>query len=283
MAETYCGKTCVECDQKEKLNCPGCKLGPGKQYGGDCELARCCRAKGHQECTTCGHKGNCGTLRSKDHMPEYRIRSIEAEKCRVAAIAKRAPILGKWLGILFWLIIPSTVAAILANETIARAIPSAFAFGQVLSTFCSFAYGFILVRLTSEEERYRTAGVCKLIGGLIGALIFVFSDSSILALLAAIPTAIFALVGEYNEFMAHATVLTGVDNALSEKWCSLWKWYIGMYGAMLASLLLMVIVPLLGALVAMAALVGILVVSILKLVYLHRTAKIFREYTVEID
>lgn len=28
MAETYCGKTCAECTQKEILNCPGCKAGP---------------------------------------------------------------------------------------------------------------------------------------------------------------------------------------------------------------------------------------------------------------
>ena len=54
MAETYCGKICAECAQKETLNCSGCKAGPGRQFGGDCKLAKCCRAKGHQECATCG-------------------------------------------------------------------------------------------------------------------------------------------------------------------------------------------------------------------------------------
>jgi hypothetical protein len=278
MAETYCGKTCLECGQKEILNCPGCKLGPGKQYGGDCELAKCCRAKGHQECSSCSFKGNCGTLRGKDRMPEYRIKRIEAERCRLAAIAKRAPILGRWLWILFWLIIPSSIAALLTNNTIAAAAPSVFAFGQLLSVICSFAYGFILIRLNSEEERYRTAGICELVGGLIVALTYIFGGSPIWALLTAIPSAIFLLVGEYNEFMAHATVLTGLDNESAEKWCLLWKWYIGVYGATLGSLLLMIIIPLLGALVAMAALLGLLVISILKLVYLYRTAKIFREY-----
>ena len=48
MAETYCGKVCRECEQKEALSCPGCKLGPGKLYGGDCELAKCCREKGNR-------------------------------------------------------------------------------------------------------------------------------------------------------------------------------------------------------------------------------------------
>ena len=79
MSETYCGKNCVECTQKDALNCPGCKTGPGRQFGGDCELAICVRSKGHETCETCGFKGNCGTLRGRDHIPDYRIRKIEAE------------------------------------------------------------------------------------------------------------------------------------------------------------------------------------------------------------
>ena len=79
MAETYCGKSCEECTKKEHLNCSGCKTGPGRQFGGDCELAKCVRDKGHETCETCGFKGNCGTLRSRESMPDYRIRKIEAE------------------------------------------------------------------------------------------------------------------------------------------------------------------------------------------------------------
>ena len=123
MAETYCGKSCEECTKKEQLNCSGCKTGPGRQFGGDCELAKCVRDKGHETCETCGFKGNCGTLRSRESMPDYRIRKIESEKMRKAAIAKRAPVLGKWLWIIFWLIIPSTFGSIMANETTAKILP----------------------------------------------------------------------------------------------------------------------------------------------------------------
>ena len=79
MAETYCGKLCDECTKKEQLNWSGCKTGPGRQFGGDCELAKCIRDKGHETCETCGFKGNCGTLRSRESMPDYRIRKIEAD------------------------------------------------------------------------------------------------------------------------------------------------------------------------------------------------------------
>lgn len=44
--------------------------------------------------------------------------------------------------------------------------------------------------------------------------------------------------------------------------------------------LLMLIIPILGLLVALVTAIGTIVVSILKLVYLYRTAKVFREYRV---
>lgn len=281
MAGTYCGKNCLACGQKEALNCPGCKAGPGRQYSGDCELAKCCRDKGHQECITCGFRGNCGSLRSRERMPEQRIRSIEAEKVRAAAAAKRAPVLGKWLWILFWLIIPSSIASVMSNENLAGSIPAVYMFGQVLSAICSFAYGIILIRIGSEEEQYRTAGICALIGGAVSILIACISSGAEIltwTLLISIPAAIVSFVGEYSEFTAHSIVLTGVDNELSEKWAVLWKWYIGTSCAMLASLLIIVIIPILGLLVTLAAAIGLFVVSILKLVYLYRTAKLFREY-----
>jgi hypothetical protein len=95
-----------------------------------------------------------------------------------------------------------------------------------------------------------------------------------------IPAAIIALVGEYNEYMGHSAVLTGVDNELSEKWEVLWKWYIGLFLGMFGCILLMLIIPILGAIALIGAAIGLVVVGILKLVYLYRTAKLFREYPV---
>ena len=283
MAETYCGKTCAECTKREELNCQGCKAGPGRQFGGDCELAKCVRDKGHDTCETCGFKGNCGTLRSRESMPDYRIRKIEAEKMRKAAIAKRAPILGKWLWIIFWLIIPSAIGSIMANETTAKILPGLFMPGQIINAICSLTYGAILLKLGSVEDHYRTAGICALIAGASSALAAMInggSDGATWILIFTIPAAIVAIVGEYNEYMGHSAVLSGVDNELSEKWEVLWKWYIGLFLGIFGSILLILIIPVLGAIAVIGATIGTLVVSILKLVYLYRTAKIFREYPV---
>ena len=283
MAETYCGKTCAECTKKEQLNCSGCKVGPGRQFGGDCELSKCVRDKGHETCDTCSFKGNCGTLRSRESMPDYRIRKIEAEEQRKAAIAKRAPVLGKWLWIIFWLVIPSSIGSIMAHETTAKILPGLFIPGQIINAICSLIYGAILLKLGSEEDRYRTAGICALIAGASSALAAMInggSDGATWILIFTIPAAIVAIVGEYNEYMAHSAVLSGVDNELSEKWEVLWKWYIGLFAGIFGSILLMLIFPVLGAIAVIGATIGTVVVSILKLVYLYRTAKIFREYPV---
>ena len=283
MAETYCGKNCAECSKREKLNCQGCKAGPGRQFGGDCELAKCVRDKGHETCETCGFKGNCGTLRSRESMPDYRIRKIESKKMRKAAIAKRAPVLGKWLWIIFWLVIPSSIGSIMSHETTAKILPGLLMPGQIINAICSLTYGAILLKLGSEEDRYRTAGICALIAGGVSAVVAIITgtaEEATWTLLFTLPAAVVAMVGEYNEYMAHSAVLSGVDNELSEKWEVLWKWYIGLFLSMFGCIIVMLIAPVLGAIAILGCAIGTVVVSILKLVYLYRTAKIFREYPV---
>ena len=283
MAETYCGKFCSECIKKEELNCFDCKTGPGKQFGGDCELAKCVRNKGHETCETCGFKGNCGTLRSRDNMPDYRRRKTEAEKTRKAAIARRAPVLGKWLWIIFWLFIPSEIGGLMSNETIVKFLPGLFMPGKIITVICTLTYGAILYKLESEEDRYHTAGICLLIAGGVSAVVSLISgtaEDSAWTLLFTLPAAVVGIVGQYNEYMAHSAVLTGVDNELSEKWEILWKWYIGLFLGMLGCIIVILIIPILGAIAILGCAIGTIAVSILKLVYLYRTAKIFREYPV---
>lgn len=275
MTETYCGKSCAECAYKEVLSCPGCHAGPGRSWSGDCELARCIREKGHETCQTCGFRDRCGTLASRERMPVYRIKKAEAERIRAEAVAKRAPVLGKWLWLLFWLIVPNTAASII------QMIPAMEMPGEILAFGCNLATGLILLKLAAEDGGYRVAGICTLITSavnLAATLVFSTPDGAGWALIFTVPATIVGLVGTHREFMAHAAVLGGVDNALSENWEKLWKWYIGAMLSLLGSVILMPIVPVLGILVILAAAIAVIVVSILRLVYLYKTAKAFRYY-----
>lgn len=283
MAETYCGKSCAECAHKEQMNCSGCKTGPGRQYGGDCELAKCVRDKGHETCDTCIFKGNCGSLRSRDHMPDYRRRKIEAEEMRKAAVTKRAPVLAKWIWLLFWLIIPNTIGSLMTNDTITKAMPGLFLPGQILNTVCAAASGFILLKLGTEEEGYRTAGICGLIAAAVNVVVTLVNgpgESAGWTLIFTLPAAVVAMVGQYHKYMSHAAVLAGVDSELPEKWETLWKWNLALTLGIFGCIFLILIIPLLAAIALLGTGIGMIVVGILELVYLYRTAKIFREYPV---
>ena len=281
MAETYCGKTCAQCAEKESLSCPGCKAGPARQPDGDCTLALCCREKGHQDCATCSYNGSCYTLRGKDRMPEYRLKAIEAEWIRAAALAKRAPIFGRWLWALFWLIVPNAVAVFAATIGTKASIPALSIFGQVLNAICTLASGAILIRLSFEEERYRTAGICVLLSSVIGAVQYIPGISGILAwiLLLSIASGVISIYGISKEVAAHSAVVVDLDSELAEKWSKFFVRFLQLSAATVGSALLMLIFPSIGALCTIAVSIGLLVIGALKLVYLYRTARLFRKYT----
>ena len=95
MAESYCGKNCAQCLDKQPANCPGCKVGPGRPVEGDCELAKCCQAKGCETCDTCAMQNNCEILQKREQQSEYRRQKAQAEQTKVHIDATNAAILGK--------------------------------------------------------------------------------------------------------------------------------------------------------------------------------------------
>jgi len=275
MADTYCTKSCGVCAQREELNCPGCQAGPGSKWQGDCEIAKCCNEKGHECCETCSFGGSCSKLRRKDDMPEERRRKRALEEEKRERVAASAAYLGKWLWLLFWLVVPGVLADGLGQ------VPKLSIPANILQLICNITYGLILLKLAAESDRYRSAGICCFIAAGIAGLVIIFSggqESAPWTLLITLPAGVVALVGEYHEYMGHAEILRDADIAMSEKWEKLWKWYIGSFGAVLGGLILVMIIPILGLLVMLAGLIGILVIGIMKLVYLYRTAKLFREY-----
>lgn len=278
--EGFCGKSCETCAWREELDCSGCQTGPGRPFSGDCDIAACCREKGHEVCGTCGHLAGCPRQRERDRAPEERMRRAEAAAHRRRALDERAPLLGKWLWVLFWLVIPSVLGNLMSNETVLSALPGLRGPGQVLSLLCTLAYGAILWKLRQTEDGYRIAGVCYMAAGVVNALAealqSTIGDGPVVLLL--LPVLAVQLYGVYREYNAHAAVLDGADDGLAEKWQKLWKWEIGLLLGLVGCLVLAVLSAVLGLLALLADVIGMLVVSVLKLVYLYRTARLFREH-----
>ena len=189
------------------------------------------------------------------------------------------------LDALLWLVVPGTIAGFLSDEALAAHWPDLASLGEILGILCSVVYGLLLLSLAKVNGGYRAAGACTLFVVAAGVIVQVLGGSGdphnverSIALILTFLSGVAALVGEYTECTSHAEVLEPVDIALSQRWRRLWKWYVGLFLGTFAGILVALFSQWLGLLVMTAATVGSLVVAILKLVYLWRTARTFREY-----
>ena len=196
-----------------------------------------------------------------------------------------AAVLAGRLWPLLWLVVPGTIAGFLSDEALSAHWPDLASLGEILGILCSVVYGLLLLSLAKVNGGYRAAGACTLFVVAAGVIVQVLGGSGdphnverSIALILTFLSGVAALVGEYTECTSHAEVLEPVDLELSGKWRRLWKWYIGTYLGSVGSIVVVMIFGPLGLLVMLASIIGMMVVAILKLVYLWRTARTFREY-----
>ena len=113
---------------------------------------------------------------------------------------------------------------------------------------------------------------------------FIWGDGSpTWMLLPLVLLAIAALAGVYREYLGHSEMLEGVDGELAEKWRKLWKWYIISFAVTIGGIFAALISPVLAIFVVLGGAIAAVVVSVLKLVYLYRTAKVFRALAEEVE
>lgn len=182
--------------------------------------------------------------------------------------------LGKWLWYYFILIVPSIIAGIFGAIS---SVPALVLVGNIISLAVSVATIVILVILGQYDKNYKTAGLLQI-------PVFVVSLIETIAFGSEVPlwysgislvAALVGLYGTYLEFKTHAYVTATVDPMLSANWMKLWKW---MMICMIVSIcsVFLILIPIIGILIMVAGLIGLVVCSIIKLVYLYRTAKLFQ-------
>ena len=194
---------------------------------------------------------------------------------------RKATFFGKWMWILFLMIIPNAIHAIMTLDFVIEMFPQMTLLGSLFGLGCSIASGLILVKMSERESQYQIAGIFMIITNVINTVIEVFEVPDGWAFFIVLPTLVLGLIATYNEFMAHASVMSGIDDMMSKKWSALWTWYVRMLLCFAGSIILMLIIPLIGLVALLGAAIGVVVVSIVKIVYLYRSAKICRGYFVE--
>ncbi len=299
MADTYCGKLCSTCAFREELDCPGCRSGLRNGWTDGCEIAGCCQEKGHASCETCRFFDTCPKLRRRQEMPQriQRLRrEAEArqaeEAARQEAMRQKLPPIRRLLGVLFALVIAANIADLWTLEWFSQIAPALAPAAQTAVSACNLAYSLVLLQLAAYGEYFRAAGLCGLVSsasGIVLELAFGASPPG-WAILIALPMAIVALVGTHREFQGHEELLLSLRHTLPEsrdvlwdvtpeKWADLWKWYLYSILAVPAAVVLALFARGLGTLLLLASTICALVISILKIVYLYRTRRIFLDLT----
>lgn len=253
--------------------------GPGMPIKGDCPIAACCREKGHNECFTCGLKGECTNFRSRGMQPDFRKDKLTADAEEKEYIKEYAPKMAKWFTLLFWIMIFGNFAFLFTSTGINQLFPMFYMACSLVTGICTLIYGIIYFCMSSVHERYNAAGICAIINAvyhLIEIAVFRGGDTPTWFLVFIFGVYVAMYIEGYNFFNATSETLEGVDNILSAKWAELWKWYKWALIGTIGGVLFAIISALLGILILLASLICICVVDIIKFVYIFKTGKAFK-------
>lgn len=277
--ENVCGKSCESCAWKDQLNCAGCRTDMGKPFTGPCDIAACCREKGHEGCGTCAYLSGCPRRARRDDIPRQELQRREDEAAKQRRLAEIAPPMGKWVSMMFWLVVPTELAGLLTADFVAQALPAAETVGTALKFLCGLAYALFLWKLTPVLRDYRTAALCQMVVVLMDVFLPVIPEGSGLFFLLGIPSIIVSFYRSYVEFFAHAQAVEPLDADLAAGWRKLWKLLLLSLGATFLLFLAIFMGPFI-ALLMMLAMVGLMIYyAVTRMIYLWRTAKRFREWT----
>ena len=192
------------------------------------------------------------------------------------AIVSRAPLMAKWLMTMFW----ANIAHIIINFIKIESSVVYTTIQNILIAICSLVICLSLFKMRGEDERYGRAALFQLIPLVINLIPTLVIDSYNtlvwLSVLVSLIAAVLTLLATYNEFHAHSCIVGGLDSELGDRWQKLWVWQVIGIAGTFVSLLLTVLAAGLGAVLVLIVAIYVLVIQIIYLVTLYRSAKAYR-------
>lgn len=210
------------------------------------------------------------------------VQAEHSENALTPWMQERAKLFGKWMWVYFWMMFVPIVPAIIA--VVEEMSMTDTIIGTVLGWCCSAVTIYALFRMGEKQDRLKTCAGLNAVA-LAAQIILQFVNSETLTNLWSIPGAIIGLIVVYQFMHGCGDTLVGVDNELSNKWYRLWKWYIwltvgGVIGVPVTLFLAYMVENTFAAVMAvilmLAWVVMLLVQVVREIVYIYRTAKIFR-------
>lgn len=248
---------------------------------GDCELAACCRDKGHEGCEGCSHKVGCGLYIDRRSMASKRIARRKEEAEEKEWLLEKKEHLVKRFNVLSISVIPIVIVAVL--ELVLQALSvECTVFSFSLSILLDGLFAFILFNMVEydEQEHIRKAVmlyVSSVIIRAVALVIYLLAGSENFWMIAcALALEVVSIFTMYHECNGYADIIEDLSKYYAQKWRDLWKTYmiaqIVYYAGTLLSAFLLFRIAVLGAALV---LVGI---AIARMVYLVQTTKELKNY-----
>jgi hypothetical protein len=275
MNSTYCGKNCEACEYREKLQCKGCKNGPGRELYGDCDVASCCREHSLKQCAECISRTGCEKYNSASRKAYLRSVQFGSEEEQNEEKKERSQNLGKKVRIIFILSILQTIFSILS---LIEKIPVLYCIGTIGTIVIGIIYAIVLLLMAQESDRFKASGICYMMVAL-GSIVTGVFIKGVLGALLALVVFILSCVALYQEIYGYSDTLSGISDTLSMKWCEIWKNLLICYIVIQVSrIILVALLPILAILGMIGGCIGLIVVEIMRLICLNDTARAFDTY-----
>lgn len=214
---------------------------------------------------------------------------INSSQQRVEALKRNGHVLSKYLRLLLWFEIPRLIGILMTSGLVNPISYVQLDAGHLIMLGATIGYVFCLLKLSGVSDRYKYVAWISIALELIKWIpTFVLDPlrGYMFQYIALWLTYLLNAWGIYLELNAHMDALYRVDVVLSEKWHDLSVLFLILYGVQFACEILYGDI----ALLRMIAEVGmwivpiaLLVTNVLKLIYLYKTAKLFRDSVAQLQ
>ena len=186
----------------------------------------------------------------------------------------------KWFWNLFLLVILTNLLGVVFNEGVISQSIVLSILGSVISLLGQFGYAVLLTVMARYASDYAKAGKFYLYSAMVVFVCELAGLSASLATLATVVSlagSVLSLYGQYHEMMTHKTILLEVNESLAQRWAGLWTWTMRCLIVMMISIPVMILAVAVGGMLSLVGSMGMLVISVVKIVTLYQSAMAFKK------
>ena len=186
----------------------------------------------------------------------------------------------KWFWNLFLLVILTNLLGVVFNEGVISQSIVLSILGSVISLLGQFGYAVLLTVMARYASDYAKAGKFYLYSAMVVFVCELAGLSASLATLATVVSlagSVLSLCGQYHEMMTHKTILLEINESLAYRWAGLWTWTMRCLIVMMISIPVMILAVAVGGILSLVGSMGMLVISVVKIVTLYQSAMAFKK------